>query len=65
MEVSRIDQAIEAINRALDAPPPTIQEAVAQAVTAGRMTIKEAQECVEAYLTRHPEVSSNDAPPDL
>jgi len=43
-------EALEAIDRELERPPVTIEEALQEAVAAGRMTQEEAAECLEAYL---------------
>lgn len=41
--------AIEAIDEALATPPPTIEEALTNAVTKHWMTEAEAEECLAAY----------------
>ncbi len=46
---NHIDEAIADIDKCLEAPPITIDESLDQAIANGRMTIKEAEECREAY----------------
>lgn len=42
-------EALDAIDRELARPPISVEDAVLEAVQNGRMTIDEANECIEAY----------------
>lgn len=49
MEHLNIEHIIAEIDAALERPPVTVEQALHEAVEAGRMTIAEASECLEAY----------------
>lgn len=64
--VDHAQEAIDAIDRVLDCPPPSIQDSLADAVRNGRMTIKEAGECLEAYIRCfHREEPHWNLPPEI
>lgn len=50
MERLNVEHILAEIDAALERPPVTIEEALQEAVEAGRMDIKTAEECLEAYL---------------
>lgn len=47
---NRCDDITELIDKALDEPVITVEEALAQAVASGSMSPGEAQDCLNAYL---------------
>lgn len=50
MQRDRISETIEAIDRALEQPPVSIEEALYDAVQKNRMTAEEADQCYAAYM---------------
>lgn len=54
--IDHAELAIEAIDHVLAEPPITLEDALHEAVQAGRMTVDEAAECLDAYMHAfHPE----------
>ncbi len=50
MKNENIEHIISEIDEALDRPPISVEEALQEAVKAGRMTLEESSECLECYL---------------
>lgn len=49
MEQQRHDEILEKIDDTLDSPPVSMEEALNYAVENGHMTIRESEQCLEAY----------------
>lgn len=63
---SRADRAIESIDRGLEeARNINLDTALDEAIAAGRMTIREAEECREAYFSRLHRLPNPPEHPDL
>lgn len=62
MENPRVDRIIAEIDGALDSPPVDLQTALAGAVRRGDMTIKEAEQCLQAYKQGYEGTQSLEAP---